>query len=376
MYLTFNTLAPPGSVRNAIIKFFAVIALAGGLSLPASAQVVMVGDSSGSGFLFHHRGNCFVILPKHVHDPRFKGIRLSVPNDAIGSADIVYSTDDATDLSLGLVTGGIVEDCGVEWSSLPRRLDALRPGSPVTVLRGRQKSQDARGGTVGAITFEKLSVHPAPGQPADFFAGTSGATVFSGEMPVGMVTDAETAGEAWALRMDEVAGRLSRWIEGVQDGRVCDDPAVAERVAACRPDTKPEGDALPFEVVQWSQHPVGDSVDPMAMAQGKGPYIADMVGGLPLKIELLLPETLVLGRVTLRSEADGAESFMPRSVRVSVDTSDGPVRRPLNFLNRDMPPDGLLDVERRKTYARRVTIEILSTWGGGSPVRIDEIVLR
>lgn len=335
----------------------------------------MVGDSSGSGFLFHHRGNCFVILPKHVHTPRFKGVRLSVPNDAIGSADIVYSTDDATDLSLGLVTGGIVEDCGVEWSTLPRRLDALRPGSPVTVLRGRQKSQDARGGTVGAITFEKLSVHPAPGQPADFFAGTSGATVFSGETPVGMVTDAETAGEAWALRMDEVAGRLSRWIDGVQDGRVCDDPAVAERVAACRPEPEPEGDALPFEVVSWSQHPVGTGVDPVAMAEGKGPYVADMVGR-PLKIELMFPETIVLGRFTLRSEADGTQSFMPRSVRVTVDTSEGPVRRPLSFLNRDMPPDGLLDVERRKTYARRVTIEILSTWGGGSPVRIDEIVLR
>lgn len=315
-------------------------------------------------------------MPKHVHGPRFTGVRLSVPNGAIGSADIVFSTDEATDLSLGLVTGGITRDCGVDWSSLPRRLDTLRPGSGVTVLRGRQKSQESRDGTVGAVTFEALSVRPAPGQPEDFFAGTSGATVFAGDLPVGMVTDAETAGEAWALRMDEITGRLSRWIEGVQDGRICDDPAVAERVAACRPEEAPQGDALPFEIVKWSQHPVGESVDPVAMVQGRGPYVADLVGGLPLKIEVLFPDTVVVGRVILRSGADGQSSFLPRSVRVTVDTSDGPVRRPLTFINRDMPPDGVLDVERRKTYARRATIEILSTWGGGSPVRVDEIAFR
>lgn len=315
-------------------------------------------------------------MPKHVHGPRFSGVRLSVPNGPIGSSDIVYSTDKRTDLSLGLVSGGITRDCGVEWSSLPRRIDGLRPGAEVTILRGRQKSEEARAGTLGAVTFDGVSVMAAPGQPEDFFAGTSGATVFAGKTPIAMVTDAETAGEVWGLRMDEIVGRLSRWIEGVQDGRVCDDPAVAERVAACRPQAPPEGDALAFKVVKWSEHPVDDGADPVAMTEGRGPYVAEMIPGHPVVIEVLFPDTVVLGRVVLRSKADGAASFVPRSIRVTVDTSNGKVRRPLTFIDRDMPPDGIMDITRRKTYARRATIEILSTWGGGSPVRIDEISFR
>ncbi|WP_131820989.1 hypothetical protein [Ensifer sp. LCM 4579] len=323
--------------------------------------------------LVRHRGNCFVIMPAHVHGLRFNAVRLSVPNGPIGQADIVFS-DGAEDLSLGLVSGGITQDCGIEWTALPRDLGGLRPGSAVIVLRARQQSEEARKATVGATTFETFSVRPMAGEPDDLFAGTSGATVFDGDRPVGMVTDAETAGEAWALRMDEVVARLSRWIGGMQDGRACDDPRVAERVAACAPDAAADaGPGLPYEVVEWSEHPVKGADDPVSMAAGKGAYVAPIGPDAPLRIELSFPEAVVVGRLVLRSTADGKTQFSPRSIRVTADVSADGARRPITFVDRDVPPNGLLDVRLRKIYARRITIEVLSTWGGGSPVRLDEI---
>ncbi|MEY9626288.1 hypothetical protein [Sinorhizobium fredii] len=312
-------------------------------------------------------------MPTHVHGPRFSAVRLSVPNGPIGQADIVFS-DEAEDLSLGLVSGGITQDCGIEWTDLPRDLGGLRPGSAVTVLRARQQSVEARKAIVGATTFKAFSVRPLPGEPDDLFAGTSGAAVLDGDRPVGMVTDAENAAEAWALRMDEVIARLSRWVGGVQDGRACDDPNVAEHVAACAPDpTEGAGLSLPYEVVEWSEHPVEGAGDPISMASGKDAYVARIGPDSPLRIELSFPETVVVGRLILRSTADGKTQFAPRSILVTADVSSDGARRPITFVDRDVPPNGLLDVRLRRTYARRITIEVLSTWGGRSPVRIDEI---
>lgn len=358
-----------------IAKLGCLVALS--ISGPALgwARTVGVDEGAGNGFLFHHRENCFVMLPTHVHGARYKGIRLSDRDGAVGRADILHSTDVDTDLSLGLVTGGIARDCGPDWASLPRRLGhRLSPGLTASVVRSYQQSQELRRVTLSAVSFVRFSVVPAPGEPADLFAGTSGALVFDGQMPIGMVTDAETAGEAWVLRMDEIVGRISRWIEGTQEGRVCDDPVLAERVAACV-DTESliVGPGLPFRVTEWSAHPVDGAVDPLAMAAGEGPYVAPLAVEAPLRIEVLFPETVTVGRVVLRSEADGETEFKPRTVRIMTDATAGPVRRPLTFINRDMPPDGVLDVVRRVTYARRVTIEVLSTWGGGSPVRLDAI---
>jgi hypothetical protein len=334
-----------------------------------------VGLGAGNGFLFNHRGNCFAILPTHVHSPRVDEIRLSVPDGAVGRADILYSTDAETDLSLALVTGGIARNCAPEWMSLPRRLDnRLRPGMAATVVRNHQQSQEARQVVVGAVNTLTFSVVAGPGQPADFFAGTSGATVLDGQVPIGMVIDAETTSVVWALRMDEIVGRIARWIDGVQEGRVCDDPSLAEHVVQCHDETERlAGSGLPFRVTDWSAHPIEGANDPVSMAAGAGPYVAHLADGVPIWIEVQFPQTVALGRIVLRSEADGQLAFVPRSVRIMTDTTTGPVRRALNFISRDMPPDGVLDAVRRETYARRVTIEIWSTWGGGSPVRLDEM---
>jgi len=336
----------------------------------------MVGNSTGSGLLFHHRGNCFLMLPKHVHGPRYEGIPVSVPNGAVGQADIVYSTDDATDLSLALVSGGITQDCGPEWMSLPRDLKDLRPGAPVTVVRARQQSESARKSVVEAVTFDKISVSPQQNEDADFFGGTSGAIVFSGNTPVAMVQDASNTKLAWAMRMDEIVARFSRWMGDVQSGRACDDPKIAKRMGSCPAASVPEatkGDSLSFKVVDWSVQPTDGGGSPLSLEGGKGAFVAPVSPGKPLRIEIEFPQMVIVGRVLIRSKADGKTQFLPRSLKVMLDASSGKVRRPLPFVERDMPPSGLLQASRRKTYAKRATIEISSTWGGKSPVRIDEI---
>ncbi|SDF61550.1 hypothetical protein SAMN04488105_1369 [Salipiger thiooxidans] len=353
------------------ITAFLLIWLA--LAPAAAARVVGIEDGAGSGFLFSHRGNCFLILPGHVHGNYRRGIRVGTQaGGAIGSADIVYQAPGEADISLALVKGGVTRDCGPVWADLPRSLSgALEIGRIAIIERARQRSAEGRRVVLHSIDFRQVRLVPAEREKPDLFGGTSGATVFLDSTPIAMVLEAEAADAVWATRMDEIVNLLARFMGEVPPVQSCGEGVLS---AACAESRAPvEGD--PFEVLAWSVHPVEGASDPSAMVAGGAPYVAPLVPGEPIVLELALTGTDRLSRVRIVSEPSD-DASVPKDIEVMTDISEGAVRRPNPMPRRDMSPDGVYDNRVGERFAKTVTIRISSSWGGGSPVRIDRIVIE
>lgn len=336
------------------------------LAAAAEARVVTVEEGSGAGFLLRQGGNCYVVLPTHVHGAAMDGIRLGSDRGGgpIGTARIVWVAPDDADISLGVVRGGLSADCGTEWSRLPRALgDELTPGTELMLQRPRQQVFEGRRLILHSSGPSLVRLVPAPGERADLFGGTSGAVAFAGTTPVAMVLQAEDAGAALAIRMDALVATLG----GLLDGSLSAAPLVAPGAADLA--LLPPGDPVLAE--GWTAHPVEGAVDPATMIAGGGPWVF-LIGEEPVSLTLRLTETDRLSRIRLRS-TPGTGAAVPRGIGIVTDASTDPARpRPSPIPAPDMTPDGEFDLQVGERFARTVTITIRSSWGDG-PVRLDAV---
>lgn len=360
-----------GLLANLILIRATILALLVALFAGSSeARPVWVEDGLGNGFLFHNRGVCYVVLPSHVHG---RGpFRLTARDPSgLGTGRIVHKSDPALDLSLGVVSGTLEKDCGPEWSDLPQRIDPT-VGQTVTVIRYEQGSVESIRSSVTTVTFTHLEIAPLPEETRFFAARTSGSFVFDGARPLGMIIEAGNRQNAYVLRWDEIRDRLRRVVEdwsaqdGCTDAQACDGPI---------------GDPAPaslsgFRLAGWEPHGISGEYGAEAMVAGLGPYIAPISRGVPVILSFEADAIQEISRVVLTSHADNETSFSPKLVIVRVDTSSDGIDRWRDFRSpRDMVPGEPLDLRRGTTTARRVRIEILSSWGGG-PVRLDGVAIE
>ena len=88
-------------------------------------------------------------------------------------------------------------------------------------------------------------------------------------------------------------------------------------------------------------------------------------------------EAVSLGRVRLISDPEAAleaGQSLPKDVRVEVSSSGGSGGwRP--FRSGTGGPDGVTDLSRAPTLARRIVITVTSAWSDG-PMRIDAVVFN
>lgn len=355
-------------VLGIILKYSGIIAASFILSIAANmgqARSVWVENGEGNAFLFEHRGNCYVILPTHVHGR--SDVQLSAREPAgIGTARIIHEVAGA-DLSLGVATGSITQDCGPRWRDLPDRL-ALRAGAAATVVRYQQGSIETIPGTLATVTFGEFEVSAADSSDRFFAARTSGAIVYAGDTPIGMIVQADERSRARALRMDEIRNQLARVVEDWYDQNGCAD------AEGCAPPPDPAPATLSgFALTSWSPHGIAAEAEAERMIAGDGPYIAR---DLPVVLMLEAPEILPISRIVMTSLADEAESFTPKLVKVEIDTSSDGINRWRPFRSpKDMVPGAALDLRRGETSARRVKVTIHSSWGG-TPVRIDSLAIE
>lgn len=352
------------------------VLLAWTLAVPAQGRVVTVEDGSGAGLLVHQGGNCYVILPTHLHGRSMDGIRLGSERAGgpIGTARIVHVAPDASDISLGVVRGGLEAACGDVWSDLPRALgDQIRPGTELMLRRPRQKVFEGRRLVVHSSGPDLVRLVPAPGERADLFGGTSGAVAFLGPKPVAMVLQADGAAEALAIRMDTLRALVRQVLGEATTTGLDDTGRTTARISVL-----PAGDAVslprgdPLEAVQWSAHPVDGAVDPVAMLDGDGAWVFHL-GEAPVQLTLRLSETDRLSRIRLRS-APRTGAAVPRRIGIVTDSSTDPSRpRPSQIPAPEMTPDGEFELRVGERFAHTVTITIGSSWGGGSPVRLDAV---
>ena len=347
-----------------------MVLLLGLLATAASARPVMVEEGVGNGFLFHRSGVCYVILPTHVHGRA--PFRLSAREPSgIGTGRIIHRADPAIDLSLGVVTGTLAEDCGPAWSDLPRSIEPM-PGQPVSVVRYEQGSIETIRSVITSVTFTHFEITPITEETRFFAARTSGSFVFDGQKPVGMVVEADNRQSAYVLRMDEIHDRLRRVIEDWFEEDGCTSPKGCDSAV---PDLAP-ATLSGFRLTSWTPHAISGEYGAEAMVAGLAPYIAPLSRNEPITLSFEADKILEVSRVVLTSRADGTSSFSPKLVVVQVDTSSDGIDRWRNFRSpRDMVPDHALDLSRGPTHARRIRIEIRSSWGEG-PVRIDSVAIK
>lgn len=330
----------------------------------------MVGDETGNGYLFRHRGVCYVILPTHVHGRG--SFALSARDPAgLGSGRIIHQAEDTLDLSLGVVSGSLTEDCGADWKDLPRQIEPV-PGQQVSVIRYHAGSVETIRSVISTVTFTHFEIVPIPEETRFFAARSSGSFVFNGQTPIGMIVEAGDRQSAYVLRMDEIRDRLRRvvedWFEeqGCTEATGCDSPL---------PDPAPST-LSGFRLVSWAPQAITSAQGADAMISGLAPYIAPISRTQPIRLTFEAETIQQVSRVTIRSLADSIASFSPKLVVVQVDTSSDGIERWRNFRSpTDMTPDAVLDLRRGATHARRLRIEIRSGWGDG-PIRIDGVTIE
>ena len=338
------------------------------LAFSAHAEPLAINGSAGQGFAFHHNGNCFVILPQHVHgDTTTLNLSAGSPAQA-GAADVIMSFL-GMDLSIAFMTGGLGDRCDIDYEDFPSNVDdVISLGGEVTLVTvsasGRIDRIRAR---VSSIGYEALTVALEPG--FDVHQGRSGSIILAGSTPIGMLIEAPSTGEGYALRIDAIVERidrlLGRQVEPPGDGRP--NPSgqaglqgIAAGIAGCSSIS-----ALP-ENNCWS------------LETGTAALLIDG-HTLPFSIDIDLNSSAggLVSEVRLWSADSKAGTILPKSVIVL--RGAGPRERPswLPFGNGDMSPRGELTVRHSggiRTQAIRITI--LDGWGQHGPIRLDGIDIR
>src|SRR5690606_9327801 len=170
----------------------------------------------GQGFIFLHRGNCYVILPQHVHERRQRVSLVTAQPSTVGEADIFRSFAPGTDLSIGLVRPGMERRCTGQWSDLPARTDALLDGTEGAALVRLSSGGQEQRVPVRIIGRDLETLRATPldaSSSAEIFQGTSGAMLRVDGAVVGMAIQSRNVGEATFLRIDEIKSRLERLLE-------------------------------------------------------------------------------------------------------------------------------------------------------------------
>lgn len=334
------------------------------------AETVTIENGSGAGYLLRQGGNCYVILPTHVHGSSLDDVRVGteLSGGAIGTARIVYIAPNDKDISVGVVRGGLARQCGQDWRMLPTNLrDQLVPGTGLILQRPRQSVFEGRQLVVHSSGAEMIRVVPAEGERADLFGGTSGAVVFADTTPVAMVLTADDAGAALAMRMDAIAGLVGQFLRDGSTG------VLEQRAENLRPGPDvSEGD--PLAAVSWTAHPIDGSVDPTGLIAGRGPWIFPM-DDTPVQLTLRLTETDRMSRLRLFSQP-GTDHGVPRGLSITTDRSrdpDRPLQSPLP--SPEMTPDGTLELAFGERFAHTLTITFHGVWGDATTIRLDSIVI-
>lgn len=368
--------AGPTPVPLARWVALAIVLLAGlVLAIPGAAQAepVSINRNKGQGFVVSHQGNCYVILPEHVHG---KGRALTLSTGSppvVGEASVFHSFAPGMDLSVAWVSGGLEGRCMDRFADLPRNIDSLiGPGGALTYVRvsaaGAVERVAAR---VVSMLYETMEIEVDETSDATVFRGTSGSFVFAGDTPVGMIVRAPDDRRAEVLRIDAIAGRLDRLLAGGIGGAQAK-PGEQPPAAAVAEGSGLGGKAA--GITRCSAEPVSPDNGCWAMASGAAPLIVPP-GSVPLVIEIDLAGDVAsaVSLVRVRSDVGEGGASPPKTVLVER-TTGGDRPAWLSFGRGDMSPLGSLEVRHGAApRARAVRLTVLSSWNPELPLRIDGI---
>lgn len=336
------------------------------LSSSVAAQPVRIETASqvGHGYMVAEGGLCWVLLPRHVAGEARRATAFTPEPVLTGQVFLQTPFWEGMDLAVGRLRGEAEARCTARLSAFEGRAGVERDGA-AELVRVRGSGEVVRV-PMRLLRTDYLTLEAEAAGGAEVAAGDSGTVLEAGGRPVGMVVETPDTRRAVALRAEEIAMNAGRFIgrRGASLARQTD-PVAAEQ---------PGGFAV--GLVNASRPPASPEQGPENLL-GEGAYVARPGGALRMVFEVEGDESVPLVRVRLLADAEAARAeghALPRDVRVEVDSSPGGGRwRP--FRTGTGGPDGVTDLRRAPTLARRVAVTVTSAWSDG-PVRVDGVAFE
>lgn len=357
-------------MTHARLIFQIIIALV--LAIPAFAEPVSVNRGTGLGYVFNHNGNCFLLLPEHVHERQTRLTLATAAPSAIGEASLLQTWAPALDLSLFVVTG-LSTGCNDRFADLPRDLAPILDGGRSAVLvrvdAGGSELRDEM--AITAIDYSLLSARLMDGSRAsEIFQGSSGAILRMGETVIGMAVQSPDVTQATVLRMDEIVAQISRKVTPYASGQAVT-VSAAPASSQCGPGT------IAIAAITCSIEPLAPELACSSLAGPGGGLAAFPAGARPRFIaELDVDQPVPLGQVGLATDVEQGIYAVPQSIVVEVSASAKNPRWQ-RFGSADMSPLGALTIANgARPYARLVAISIGSSWDIALPTALTCIALR
>jgi hypothetical protein len=336
----------------------------------ARAESVAVNRGEGQGYIVTHRNNCYLILPDHVvgRNPR---LSLSAGAPPVAGEAQVFQRFPDIDLAIAFVRDDLQGRCSTPFRSLTRRTDALlaqhRELSLVRVEASGIVTQTLV--TIDEILYERLEVRTTT-SAGELGRGTSGAFVFAGDIPVAMMIEARSVESGTALRIDAIAARIGRLLDG---GPSMAHPSTDEGI----PSAPPGSSRLPFRITACSPEVANPKFVCSGLESGAGPVVMPAGAHVVIEVEFERADqtSSVIRAVSLVSHAAEIDGHaVPRAIVVEVDASSGAQRRWRHLRSGDMSPFGEFTANFGiGQRARRARIQITSSWESDKPVRLDRV---
>ena len=346
--------------------------------LQVGAEPVALKDGLGQGLLVKHRGNCYVLFPAHVH-PRGRSVNLFTSSPQAGGSAIIYFRRAEADFAVGVVNGGALERCALNFTKLPRdvsqklnnarsaTLERVNPQGVLERLSMRIDTVNWDSATDEADApsglYHYVYASTAENEPREIYQGTSGAILYVDDTPVAMVVTAPDATTVKALRIEEITHPLSRWIASGSFG--------ALQPNASQPTADREG--IAYQVTEWSGQLVDPDLPPTGLATGAAPFRVLPSGrGVSFVLQLSEEEAVRVREIVLDGPSDPRALAAPRGITIDVDRGRPGRTDFQSYATVEMAPDRPATVPIN-TFVRQLRIRVTSSWTPGLPVEISAV---
>ena len=339
--------------------------LIGSIPLPAQTVSVHSGEDQGHGFLLQHAGSCYVILPRHVAAGRRSVTVFSAAPVVHGAALMETPFWEGMDLAIGIVRGAVEKRC---TRDLPALAASVQPenGAEVQLLRLRPSGEPERiDMLITNSQYLTLEAAIVDGQ-SELFKGTSGAFLFTGDSPVGMVTEALSPTTGRFIRIEEIYLNVKRRLERRAGLATATD--APEPVGQLAPEGEPR---LDFDLVSASLAPTHPDHSEANLAT-RGTYAFRLTRPNRLAFKVRGDAAVTLSRIEVR--ADPQSGFgIPRRILIELSNRhDG--SRPRLPTSVEMGPDGMLNIAIGQS-TRWVFLTVVDGWDS-STLGLSSVTFR
>lgn len=326
----------------------------------------------GQAYLTHYGDRCIALLPTHVAAEAGIPAFLSERTSQLGEAETVSDLGD--DLSVALVSGNLVQDCGSSISTISRAIDNLLRGQGLATLRSVNSDGTLANLSVAVVDNDGsmyLRVRPT-NDSVQIHKGQSGSLLMVAKRPVGMLLAVNARhGVGKVLRFDRLLKQAENYMASRSLTATPDKPGTSAGQDA----TDLAAAANGASVIGWNSLPVDSKHRPLNLLDPASalPWRA-RVEQWPAAIDVdLAGEKVIISKIEL--DASGVpEAERPARVEILINTSSDETRwRSLLGRKAKFDDNGIASFAFAPTWARQVRIAVAASRGGTDTVSLRRL---